>query len=168
MCRITGDVMVSIQAVKPHEVKTFLRLIHALAEYEKMAHLVKNTEEKLHKMLFEDKLIQGRLIKVDGVDVGFIIYYFNYSSFEGRKGLYLEDLYLEPAYRKQGIGKKVFEYLASEAVRNDCARFEWVCLDWNTPALNFYQKLGAKTLNEWVIHRLDQEALIAVASNHNK
>ena len=102
--------------------------------------------------------------QVDGVAAGFAVYFFNYSTWQGRKGLYLEDLYVSPAQRGAGAGKALLRHLARIAVANDCGRFEWSVLDWNAPAIGFYEAIGAVPLSEWVRYRLTGPALEAFAA----
>ena len=109
--------------------------------------------------MFASDSARALICSVDGVDAGFAVYFFNYSTWQGRKGLYLEDLYVTPAHRGAGAGKALLQHLARIAVAEDCGRFEWSVLDWNEPALEFYASLGAAPLPEWVRHRMAGKAL---------
>lgn len=147
------------------DVPLILRFIRELAIYEKAEPEVLATEEHLRRTLFGDQPYAHALIcRVDGVDAGFAVYFFNYSTWQGRPGLYLEDLYLTPAHRHAGAGKALLQYLARIAVANDCGRFEWSVLDWNEPAIRFYRSIGAVAMDEWVRYRLTGRALADFAA----
>lgn len=144
------------------------RLIHMLAAYEKLADQCGCTPEKMREALFATNsgpkcvLLWARDSEVEQLQerpVGFALYFFNFSTFRARQGLYLEDLFVEPEYRGQGAGGMLMRHLALEAAKKGCARFEWVVLDWNQPAIDFYERLGAKILSDWRICRLEGEAL---------
>jgi len=141
------------------DIPVILYFIKQIAIYEKMLDKVTATEESLKKSIFENNRAEALLIEFNNEVIGYIIYFFNFSTFVGREGLYLEDLYIKPEYRGNGIGKKSFEVLVNIAKENKCERLEWVCLEWNEPSLKFYKNIGAKQMNEWIIHRLDKEAI---------
>ena len=146
-------------------------LIHSLAAYEKLAHECGSTTEMIRDALFgETPGAQCVLLWASDCDedgegacverpVGFALYFFNFSTFRARRGLYLEDLYVEPEFRGQGAGGMLMRYLALTAAREGCARFEWVVLDWNQTAIEFYERLGAKIMTDWRICRVEGEAL---------
>ena len=140
-----------------------LEFIRQLAEYEKMLPEVVATEQLLHRALFQDRRAEVIFALEDGVEVGFALYFHNFSTFVGRSGLYLEDLFVKPAYRGKGYGKALLKRLAKIAVERGCGRFEWVCLDWNQPSIDFYRSLGAVPQDEWTIYRLTGEALQKLA-----
>ena len=140
-----------------------LEFIRQLAEYEKMLPEVVATEQLLHRALFQDRRAEVIFALEDGVEVGFALYFHNFSTFVGRSGLYLEDLFVKPAYRGRGYGKALLKRLAKIAVERGCGRFEWVCLDWNRPSIDFYRSLGAVPQDEWTIYRLTGEALQMLA-----
>ena len=141
-----------------------LRFITELAIYEKAEHEVVATEADIHISLFGGNGPARALIcSVDGVEAGFAVYFFNYSTWQGRKGLYLEDLYVTPACRGTGAGKALLRHLARIAVAEGCGRFEWSVLDWNEPAIEFYRSIGAWPMDEWVRYRLAGPALAAFA-----
>ena len=140
-----------------------LEFIRQLAEYEKMLPEVVATEQLLHRALFQDRRAEAIFALEDGVEVGFALYFHNFSTFVGRSGLYLEDLFVKPAYRGRGYGKALLKRLAKIAVERGCGRFEWVCLDWNQPSIDFYCSLGAVPQDEWIIYRLTGEALQKLA-----
>lgn len=140
-------------------------LIRDLADYEKLAHEVRFDEAGLGERLFGPRPYAEVLIgEVDGVAQGFALFFHNFSTFEGKPGVYLEDLYVRPEARGAGLGKALLRALAQIAVERDCARLEWWVLDWNSPAIGFYQKLGAKPMDEWTTMRVDGAALQELAA----
>ncbi|MDH4458094.1 MAG: GNAT family N-acetyltransferase [Nevskia sp.] len=157
--------MLSIEAATVADVPTILRLIRALAEYERLSHEVVATEDSLRAALFGERPGAECLIaREDGEPVGFALYFHNFSTFLSRRGLYLEDLFVEPAQRGKGYGKALLQRLAHIAVERGCGRLEWSVLDWNAPAIGLYESLGARLLIEWRIFRLTGEALPTFAS----
>jgi len=147
------------------DVADLLRLIRDLARYEKAEDQVKADAQQLAATLFgEGATAHAMVAEQDGLIVGLAIYFFNYSTWQGRNGLYLEDLFVEPEQRGAGIGKALLARLAALAVERDCGRFEWSVLDWNTPAIDFYEGLGARPQSEWVRYRLEGDALKALAT----
>ncbi len=146
------------------DVPLILQFIKELAEYEKLAHEVVATEELLTETLFGAKPgAEVVLAYADGKAVGFALFFHNFSTFLGRPGLYLEDLYVKSEMRGSGIGRKILAYLAHLAKQRNCGRFEWWVLDWNKPAIDFYRKLGAKPMDEWTVQRVTGEALDKLA-----
>lgn len=141
------------------DLETVLYFIHQIAIYEKMEDQVIATKESLHEWMFEKGICQAIIASVDGKDVGFALYFFNFSTFVGKAGLYLEDLYVLPEYRKKGYGKGLFKALVQKAVDLNCGRMEWVCLNWNQSSIDFYLSLGAKPLDEWTTYRLTEADL---------
>ncbi|MEP5230912.1 MAG: GNAT family N-acetyltransferase [Alloalcanivorax sp.] len=147
------------------DVADLLRLIRDLARYEKAEDQVEADVPQLAATLFgEGATAHAMVAEEDGLIVGLAIYFFNYSTWQGRNGLYLEDLFVEPEQRGAGIGKALLARLAALAVDRDCGRFEWSVLDWNTPAIDFYESLGARPQSEWVRYRLEGDALKALAN----
>lgn len=142
-----------------------MQFIKELAEYEKMLHEVVATEEMLKEKLFEKQQAEVLFLMEDEVEVGFALFFHNFSTFLGKSGLYLEDLYVKPERRGMGYGKELLKKLAQIAVERDCGRFEWWCLDWNKPSIDFYRSLGAEAMDEWTVFRLSGEALKNLASN---
>lgn len=142
------------------DVDIIYNFIKELAAFEDMSDLMVATPEGLKKSIF-DEGYANVIIGMEGdTPVGFALYFFNYSTFEGRPGLYLEDLFINEAYRGKGYGIAMLKKLAQIAVEKDCKRFEWVCLDWNQPAIDLYKSLGAVPKDEWIIFRVDGETLI--------
>ena len=154
-------------AVRPAvetDVPVLLSLIRELAEYEKLTDLVVATEEQLLKTLFGEKRVAEALIgSVEGESVGMAIFFQNYSTFLAKPGLYLEDLYVQPAHRGKALGKALITAVARIAVERGCGRYEWTVLDWNTPAISFYESLGAEMKSEWRIMRVTGPALEQMA-----
>ena len=141
-----------------------LRFIRALAEYEQMLDLVVADEALLKEQLFQKKNAEVIFAMEAGKEVGFALFFHNFSTFLGRAGLYLEDLYVEPEHRGKGYGKAILKKLASIAVERGCGRLEWWCLDWNQPSIDFYRSLGAEPMSDWTVYRLSGETLKDLAS----
>ena len=153
-----------IERAAPRDVPLILRLIKALAEYERMSGDVVATEEGLRETLFGARPSAEVVIAYAGEEpAGFALFFQNYSTFLGRPGLYLEDLFVVPEYRGRGYGKALLQHLASLAVERGCGRFEWSVLDWNEPAIGFYKKLGAKPMDAWTIFRVTGDELHRLA-----
>ncbi|SHN59648.1 GNAT family N-acetyltransferase [Desulfitobacterium chlororespirans] len=140
-----------------------LELIRELADYEKMAHEVVATEEVLIESLFERKMAEVVIGEYKNTPVAFALFFHNFSTFLGRPGIYLEDLYVKPDMRGKGIGKMILAFLAKLALERNCGRLEWWCLDWNEPSIQFYKQLGAVPMDEWTVYRLHDEALAELA-----
>lgn len=142
-----------------------LWFIRALAEYEHLADQVVADEATLKDQLFRRGGAEVLFALEDGKEVGFALFFHNFSTFLGRAGLYLEDLYVLPEYRGKGYGKALFRRLATVAVERGCGRMEWWCLDWNTPSIGFYKALGAQAMEEWTVYRLTGKALDDLATS---
>jgi GNAT superfamily N-acetyltransferase len=156
--------IVTVRPALEAEVPLILQFIQELAAYERLSDAVVATEADLRATLFGPQRYAQTLFGcVDGAPVGFAVYFFNYSTFLGRPGLYLEDLYVRPQARGQGVGRRLLGYLAHTAVERGCGRLEWAVLDWNEPALRFYRTLGALPASGWLIHRLTGSALTGLA-----
>ena len=154
-----------IRASRASDGPTILRLIRELAAYEKLENEVVATPEDIAKHLFGPQpSAHAILAEVDGQAVGLALFFFNFSTFRGKRGLYLEDLFVKPEHRGSGIGKGLFTACAKIAVDRDCGRFEWAVLNWNHPAIGFYRSMGAKPMTEWTVNRLDEESLTAAAA----
>ncbi len=147
---------IEIRKAMISDVPVILDLIKGIAEYEKLLNQVEATENLLEQQLFIKRNAFVYLAFVNEKPVGFALYFYNFSTFKGKKGLYLEDLFILPEYRSKGIGEKLFDTLIEEAKTNNCGRMEWVCLNWNKPAIGFYKKKKAKSLDDWIIFRLDE------------
>jgi len=140
-----------------------LFFIRALAKYERMEKAVIATPELLCEWIFDKQKAEVIFPVFDGKEIGFALFFHNFSTFLGRAGLYLEDLFILPEYRGRGFGKATLKKLARIAVERGCGRLEWYCLDWNRPSIDFYLSLGAKPLDEWTTYRLTDETLIRMA-----
>ena len=149
-----------IEKAVPGDVPLILSFVRQLAEYEKLSDSVEATEDGLRETLFDPNPSAHALLAYDGDEpVGFAIYFFNYSTFLGRPGLYLEDLFVKPEARGRGFGRALLQYLAGIAIERKCGRMEWAVLDWNEPAIGFYKKLGADPMDDWTVFRLSGKAL---------
>lgn len=154
----------SIRAATPADISLIGQFIRDLAAYEKLAHAVRFDEAVMAQKLFGPRPYAEVLIgEIDGEAQGFALFFHNFSTFEGRPGIYLEDLFVRPDARGSGLGKALLGKLAALAVERDCARLEWSVLDWNTPAIDFYKALGANPMDEWTIFRVDGDALSDLA-----
>lgn len=141
-----------------------LFFIQSIAEYEKMENEVMNTVDLIHEYLFEKKRAEVIFILEDKKEIGFMLFFYNYSTFVGRSGLYLEDFYILPQYRHKGYGKKSLSYLAGIALERRCGRMEWVCLNWNQPSIDFYHSIGAIGMNDWTTYRLTEDKIVELAN----
>jgi len=142
-----------------------LTFIKELAEYEQMLEEVVATEELLKEWIFEQKKAEVIFIMDGSEDVGFALFFHNFSTFLGRSGIYLEDLFVRPAYRGRGYGKALLGRLAAIALERGCGRLEWWCLDWNRPSIDFYLSLGAEPMNDWTVYRIAGETLNRLAKD---
>lgn len=146
------------------DIDTIFGFIRALADYERLAHEVKADRATLARYLFGPRPMAEVLIaQHDGAAIGFALFFHNFSTFEGRPGVYLEDLFVVPQARGLGAGKALLARLAQIAIERDCARLEWWVLDWNEPSIAFYRSLGARPMDEWTVQRVDGDALHALA-----
>lgn len=149
------------------DVPVILQFIRGLADYERLAHEVVADEATLHRTLFGERRVAEVLIGYDNDrPVCFALFFHNFSTFLGRPGIYLEDLFVNPDQRGKGFGKAMLAYLAKLAVERECGRLEWSVLDWNEPAINFYKSLGAKPMDEWTIFRVTGDALLQLAGEN--
>lgn len=146
-----------------NDVDLILTFIKELATYEKMLDEVTATTESLKEWLFEKKAAEVMFVMDNDIEVGYAIYFYNFSTFTGKAGLYIEDLYVKPDYRSKGYGKAILKELAKIASDTGCERMEWVCLDWNKPSIDFYLSIKAKPLKNWTIFRLDKADIIDLA-----
>jgi GNAT superfamily N-acetyltransferase len=156
---------ITIRPAAEHEIPVVLGFIRMLAKYERLEHEVVATEEDLRRTLFgQTAYAEVVFACADGKPVGFALFFHNYSTFKGRPGLYLEDLFVLPEARRQGIGRRLLTWLARTAVDRGCARLEWAVLDWNEPSIQFYRRLGAVPMDEWTTFRVTGDALTALAA----
>jgi len=154
----------TIRAAIENDVAVILALIRELAEYEHLAHEVTATAEDIRRSLFGDRPVAEALIgDYRGVPISFALFFYSYSTFLGKAGIYLEDLYVQPQYRRNGFGRQMLAHIARLAKERNCGRFEWSVLDWNEPAIRTYEGLNARPMKEWILYRLTGEALDRLA-----
>ncbi|MFN7517282.1 MAG: GNAT family N-acetyltransferase [Dolichospermum sp.] len=154
-----------VRFAQPGDVITLFKLIQGLAEYEKLSHDVIGNAEALKDHLFgSPKYVDAIIAEIDGQAVGFAIFFHNYSTFLTKPGIYLEDIFVSPEYRRQGIGKALLTKVAQIAVERDCGRLEWSVLDWNVSAQEFYRNMGADILEDWRICRVTETGLTQLAN----
>lgn len=155
----------SIRPASAEDVPALWQMVRELAAYENLLDEVTATPTRMRKALFgSSPQAHAILAEHGGETVGMAVFFFNFSTFRAQRGLYLEDLYVRKAFRKRGCGERMLRYLAGVAVQNGCERFEWAVLDWNLPAIRFYEKMGAKVLKEWRICRVSGQSLPALAA----
>ena len=164
MSQVEQDNTIKFHYAERSDVPLILKFIKKLAEYEKMLDEVVATEELLHEWIFEKNKAEVIIGKVNGNPVGFALFFHNFSTFLGRAGIHLEDLYVRPEFRGNGYGKAFLKKLAEIAVERGCGRLEWWCLDWNKPSIDFYLSLGAEAMKDWTIYRVTGEGLKDLAS----
>lgn len=151
---------VRIERTTEDDIPLILKFIRELAQYEKLEDAVSTSEERLRTNLFGPKPYAEAVIAYENDEpVAFALYFFNYSTFAGLPGLYLEDIFVRPEFRRSGIGRQLFAFLAQTALKRGCGRMEWAVLNWNEQAIRFYQKLGADAMREWTVFRLSQQKL---------
>lgn len=157
---------IQITPATPGDIPLILTFLHELATYEKLAHEVVATERDMHAALFGERpVVEAVIASLDGEAVGYALFFPTFSTFLGKPGLYLEDLYVRPAARGFGAGRKMLEHLARLTVERGWGRLEWSVLDWNEPSIAFYKKMGAKPMDEWTIFRVTGEELERLARN---
>ncbi|WP_407178959.1 GNAT family N-acetyltransferase [Bradyrhizobium sp. STM 3562] len=155
----------TISRARPDDVPLVLALVRELAEYEKLSHEVEATEVLIEAALFaEQPRLFCEIARWNGEPAGFAVWFLNYSTFAGRFGIYLEDLFVRPQYRRNGIGKALLAHLAKTCVENGWSRLQWAVLDWNAPSIEFYKSLGAGLMDEWTLCRVTGPALQALAA----
>lgn len=145
------------------DIPTILGLIKDLARYENLLAEVEANEDTLNKWLFVKEKAEVLIGEYDGAVVGYALFFHNFSTFIGRAGIYIEDLYIKPEFRGRGFGKAFFKYLAKITLERGCGRLEWACLDWNQPSIDFYLSMGSRAMDEWTIYRLTKHELAALA-----
>ena len=151
-----------IKNAEVNDIPILITLIQELADYERLSKEAVATEDLLKHWLFEKERAEALILEVDQIVIGFALYFHNFSTFLGKAGLYLEDLYIKPDYRHKGYRKQVFKFLAKLTLERGCGRLEWSVLDWNAPSIQFYQSLGAKPMDEWTTYRLTENELNAL------
>lgn len=155
---------ITIGPATPDDVPTILSFIRELAEYEKLLHRVTATEQLLRDSLFgERRYAEVLMARLDGRAVGYALFFHSFSTFLARPGMYLEDVYVQPAFRGRSVGKALLRAVARVARDRSCGRIEWSVLDWNKPSIDFYLSLGARPLDDWTMFRMDEAAIAALA-----
>ena len=154
---------VAFRDAERKDVPLILQFIKEIAAYEKMSDQVIADETTLETWIFDKEKAEVFFVMEEGKEVGFALYFHNFSTFVGRGGIYLEDVYIHPEYRGKGYGKAILKKLAAIAVERGCGRMEWVCLDWNQPSIDFYLSLGAQPMSDWTLYRLTGDALAQLA-----
>ena len=150
---------ITIRKAERQDVPLLMEFIRGIAKYEKMENEVIASEQTLEEEMFDHHRAEAIFAVVDGEEVGFALYFYNFSTFIGHSGLYLEDLFVKPEHRGKGYGKALLLHLVGIASEHHCGRMEWSCLNWNQPSIDFYLSLGAIPMKEWTVYRLDAEAL---------
>lgn len=154
------DTAFQIRSAVPDDAKVIVRFIKGLAEYEHELKSVQATPEVVREQLAATpRPFECLIAEISGDPVGFAVYYYTYSTWKARRGIYLEDIFVWPAFRRRGVGKALFQKVAQVAVAEGCGRLEWAVLDWNTPAMDFYADFGARAMSEWRVYRLTDTAL---------
>ena len=143
-----------LRKAEEKDVSLILEFIKGIAEYEKLLNEVKATPELLKEWLFDKKIGEVTFVMENGKEVGFVLYFYNFSTFVGKAGMYIEDLFVYPEYRGKGYGKALFNYVVNKAKKEGLGRVEWTCLDWNTPSIEFYKAMGATAMDDWTNYRL--------------
>jgi GNAT superfamily N-acetyltransferase len=156
--------MLILRDARPEDAELILAFIRELAEFERLTHECVADAALLRRFLFEDRRAEALIAEWDGAPAGFALYFYNFSTFLGRPGLYLEDLFVRPAFRRKGIARAVFRHLAAKAVAEGCGRLEWAVLNWNENAIALYRAMGAKAMDEWTVERLTGDALNRLAN----
>lgn len=155
---------VTFRQAEETDIALLLRFIKELAEYERLLDDVIATEDTLREWMFEKKRAEAFFAVADGSEVGFAVFFHNFSTFVGRAGIFIEDIYVKPEYRGCDYGKSMLKKLAQIAHERGCGRLEWSCLDWNEPSIKFYLSLGARPMDEWTVYRIDGDALRTMAT----
>jgi GNAT superfamily N-acetyltransferase len=154
-----------VRKARPDDLGTVLGLLRELADYEKLTHEVTFDDEEFGRYMFGERpMVDVLLAECAGESVGFALFYYDFSTFMGKPGIYLEDIFVRPEHRGHGHGKALVAGVAAEAIERGCARMKWSVLDWNEPAINFYRALGAEPMDEWTVWRISGEALEELAS----
>jgi GNAT superfamily N-acetyltransferase len=157
------DDHVTLRFAEEKDAALILDFIRSLAEYEHLLHMVEADEEKLKKYLFQEKMSEVIICEYDNVPAGFALFFHNFSTFLGRPGLFIEDLFVKPEFRGRGLGRLFFSFLARIALERSCGRLEWACLDWNEPSIRFYKNQGGQPLDEWTTYRITGEGIKKLA-----
>jgi GNAT superfamily N-acetyltransferase len=163
-CNIAGDAAIAIRLARPDDAEILADLVRELAVYEKLEDFAQATGAEFQRHLFGPRPVaEAAIAEVDGKPVAFALWFTTFSTFRGQPGIYLEDIFVRPAHRGRGIGRALLAMIARVAVERGCGRLEWSVLNWNSPAIGFYRSLGARSMDEWTVYRIDDEALRILA-----
>jgi len=152
-----------LRSAQKKDTKLIINLIRDLAEYEHLTHLLEVDETKLKKYIFKEKMVKVIIAEYDKKPAGFTLYFHNFSTFLGKPGIYIEDLYVKPEFRGKGLGKHLLSYLAKLVHKRNYGRLEWACLNWNKPSIKFYKSQGAQAMDEWTVYRVTGKNLEKLA-----
>ena len=156
---------ITLRFARKKDTALILELIRGLADYEHLLHLVEADEAKLKHFIFREKKAEVVIAECGTTPAGFALFFHNFSTFLGRPGIYIEDLFVKPEFRGKGAGKMLLSFLARLALKRECGRLEWSCLDWNEPSIQFYKSRGARAMDEWTVYRVDGAELTALAND---
>jgi len=157
------DEHISLRFAEEKDIAVILEFIRGLAEYEHLLDTVEIKEEDLKVYIFEKKLIEVVIGEFDGTPAGFALFFYNFSTFVGKPGIFIEDIFVKPEFKGRGLGKVLFSFLAKIAAERNCGRLEWSCLNWNKPSIEFYKKQGARPLDEWTTYRITGDGIKKLA-----
>jgi GNAT superfamily N-acetyltransferase len=163
MKQFRADDHILLRFAEEKDTAQILDFIRSLADYEHLLDKVEAGEANLKKYIFEKKMVEVIICEYDGAPAGFALFFHNFSTFLGKPGIFIEDLFVKPEFRGKGMGKLMLGFLAGLAAERDCGRLEWACLDWNEPSIKFYKSQGAKPLDEWTTYRVTGEAMEKLA-----
>jgi len=161
--KIKIDSHIILRSARKRDTKLIINFIRGLAEYEHLTHMVEADEKKLIRYIFKKKMVEVVIAEYDKKPAGFTVFFSNFSTFLGKPGIYIEDLFVKPEFRGKGIGKNLLSYLAKLVQERKYGRLEWACLNWNEPSIKFYKSQGARSLNDWTVYRVSGEKLSALA-----
>jgi GNAT superfamily N-acetyltransferase len=157
------DEHIILRSVEKRDTTLIINFIRELAEYEHLSHLLEVDEINLRKYIFKEKIVEVIIAEYDNKPAGFALFFSNFSSFLGKPGIYIEDLFVKPEYRGKGLGKHLLSYLARLVQERNYGRLEWACLDWNEPSIKFYKSQGARPMDEWTVYRVSGENIAKLA-----
>jgi len=163
MKKIKIDDHISLRSAQKKDTTLIINFIRELAEYEHLTHLLEVDEKNLNKYIFKEKMVEVIIAEYDNKPAGFALYFYNFSTFLGKPGIYIEDLFVKPEFRGKGLGKHFLSYLAKLVQERNYGRLEWACLNWNEPSIKFYKSQGAKPMDDWTVYRLSGENLAMLA-----
>jgi len=163
MKKIKIDGHIVLRPAQKRDTALIMNFIRELAEYEHLSNLLEVDEINLQKYIFKEKIVEAVIAEYDNIPAGYALFFNNFSTFLGKPGIYIEDLYVKPEFRGKGLGKSLFSYLAKLVQERNYGRLEWACLNWNEPSIKFYKSQGARPLDEWTVYRIGGENIAALA-----